>query len=227
MMKTTKPEWLAEIRDFCGQNGIKIAGWGAESLVVLSESPTLAKQLAAQLEHLGFQTTEDADDVHAGLLTLSRNREALHSGTLEPRHPQRDFSRLPRLASVGPLFFACMSVLGFWPRVRQPSKGFHGDFVFGSIFFLVFVWQGLSVWGWKLQLSQEELRVRRCFVWSAITWSEIRAVVVKKGWGRGNEVVTLTLKPRGSLRLGTFGFPFAHALRDHLKKEFARRRCET
>jgi len=222
-MKKTEPLWLPESREFCRQNGIKIAGWGTDSLVVYSESPVRAKRIAAHLEQLGFQATDDGEDAQAGLLTLSRNPEATRAGTLEPRRRHRDFSQLPLLDRHLPVFFAFLSVACFWSSVGRPSKGFLAGLILGSVCLLLSVWQGLSVWGWKLQQSQEELRVRRYFVWSAVAWTEIRSVEIGVGLGRNREGVTLILKSRASIRLGTFSFWFARGLREQLREEIARR----
>jgi len=184
-----------------------------------------ARKIAGQLEHLGFRPTNDEDDAQAGLLSLSRSREATRAGTLEARRIHRDFSQLPLLDHLVPAFFAGASAGCFWlsaSRVAFKQALFLS--ILGSVSLLVFAWQSLSVWGWRLQQSQEELRVRRYFVWSTIAWREIRSVEVETGLGRNREAVRLTLKSKASVRLGTFSFWFARGLRDQLREEITRRR---
>jgi hypothetical protein len=71
--KKPNPPWFASVKDFCKGTGIEIAGWGPKTLVVIAKSPEKASEIAGQLASFGFKPVEDADDVYAGLLTLSRD----------------------------------------------------------------------------------------------------------------------------------------------------------
>lgn len=51
-------------------------GWGTDTLVVKAESPERAGEVASQLRSFGFEAIEDEADAEAGMLLLSRNRDA-------------------------------------------------------------------------------------------------------------------------------------------------------
>jgi hypothetical protein len=76
-MGKQNPAWLQETRDFCGNSGIKIVGWGPELLTVEAKSEARASEIAAQLGQLGFEPIPDEDNVYAGLLDLSKNPAAI------------------------------------------------------------------------------------------------------------------------------------------------------
>ncbi|HWH58035.1 MAG TPA: hypothetical protein VN682_10415 [Terriglobales bacterium] len=86
--------------------------------------------------------------------------------------------------------------------------------------FVVICWEAGRTWGWQLQISTDSLRIRRYFVWAEIPWREIIAVEANTN-GRNQARVTLKLKSHTSWSVGKFGYPFAHALRDHLRQAIA------
>src|SRR5260370_10046760 len=53
--------------------------WGPDMLTVETTSETRAKEIAAQLGHLGFKAIEDGDDAYAGMLSLSKNPDAVQA----------------------------------------------------------------------------------------------------------------------------------------------------
>jgi hypothetical protein len=59
--------------------------------------------------------------------------------------------------------------------------------------------------GWKLEMTAEDLRVRRYFLWRSIPWTQIRAAEVGDTWGRGQKAVRLTLASQPVMSLGAFG----------------------
>lgn len=65
------PDWLPQVREFCGRAGIKIMAWGPDTLVVEAKSPDSVPQISSQLRELGFKAIEDEADSYAGILTLS------------------------------------------------------------------------------------------------------------------------------------------------------------
>jgi diketogulonate reductase-like aldo/keto reductase len=78
-MTKAAPEWLPEIRAFCRQAGINLMAWGPNMLTVEARSPEKAKEIAHQLGQLGFQVVEDEADAAAGMLSLSRNPDAVRA----------------------------------------------------------------------------------------------------------------------------------------------------
>jgi hypothetical protein len=107
------PTWLARARELCGSSGIKIAGWGEDTLVVHAESPERARKIATDLASLGFQSVEDDDDVQAGLLTLSRNPAATAARQRTDRLAASDFSRRPVTDRLTPVVEASLSIVCF------------------------------------------------------------------------------------------------------------------
>jgi hypothetical protein len=218
------PDWLPEAREFCQRAGIEVYGWGPDTLTVKADSPEPAEQVASGLRPLGFEPVKDEDDAHASTLLLSRNPAATRAKQNGSR-ASFDLSKQPLIQRIVPIFEAALSLTFFWFSTTRPAPKSWLMAAVGSIFLAIFLWEGGRVWGWGLQMSPEELRVRRYFRWSAIPWAQIRAVEAKTKYARGAAFVTVTLvlASKSRLRVGTFGDSFASALRDRLREEIAQR----
>jgi hypothetical protein len=220
-MGKQNPAWLQETRDFCGNSGIKIVGWGPELLTVEAKSEARASEIAAQLGQLGFEPIPDEDNVYAGLLDLSKNPAAILA-----KKASLDVSRRLWDEQIGPLIWAVgslslvPSLLG--DRGRTPHLV---SIPIGLMSLGMFFWEVRRIWGWKLEILPEELRVRRNFRWSTIPWKQIEGVANVKA-GVSNEVVVIKLVSHKSERLGSFGCAFARRLRDRLRTEIVQRREE-
>lgn len=83
----------------------------------------------------------------------------------------------------------------------------------------LFIFYGIRIWGWALEILPQELRVRRR--WKAIAWDQISAVETAPGFGRDQELVILKLVSGVPENLGSFWFAFARNLRDRLRYELA------
>lgn len=216
----SRPEapWLTAAREVCRKEGIPIAAWGANLLTVEAKTPDRAREIASILSPLGLRVVDDEDDASAGLLSLSPNPEAIAAAQREFMSRYGDFSRRPVIDLLTPPFELLLSLGCIWlGATATRPRAWVVLFALGSILFLLFLWDGCRIWGWKLENGADELRVRRCFRWSAIPWPQIHAVETSTGAGRNQEKVTIKVSPRTSLTLGTFGFPFARALRDYLR----------
>ena len=222
-MSKETPAWFQEAREFCRSAGIEVSGWGSDTLLVKVESPDRANRVASQLRPLGFEPIEDEDE--AGLLLLSRNPAATRAKQTES-WTHVDVSRRPTIERAAPVLEGSLSIWCFWYSIAkaEPKSWFYA--ALASILLIIFLRDVSRFWGWKLQMSQEELRVRRNFRWSAIPWTRIQAAETGPAGGRNQEAVTLTLASNARLRLGTFGYRFAHVLRDRLRKEINQRRRE-
>ena len=225
-MSKEEPDWLRGTKEFCRSARIEVMGWGPETLVVKAESPERARQVASQLRSLGLEPIEDKDDAEAGLLLLSRNPAA----TLAKQNDGRisvDVLRRPWNERLGPILAGALALWFFWERLTQPaSKGRNAFLV--SAFLLISLWDASRAWGWKLEMSPEELRMRRYFRWTGVPWAQISAAdATASGWGRGQETITLTLRSGEKRSLGSFGYRFARQLRDRLSTEIAQRRAST
>jgi membrane protein YdbS with pleckstrin-like domain len=218
-MSKEKPDWLQPTREFCEGAGIDICGWGSDTLLVKAESRDRATQVASQLRPLGFEPIEDEDDAQAGMLLLSRDRVSTRSKQMESL-ASADVSRRPRVQRVGSLFEVAFSVWCIWQSTLNPKY-----WVFVALGSML-LWDAVRILGWKLEMSPQELRIRRYFLWNTIPWRQIRSVEVGPTWGRGQEAVKLTLESRTPLNLGAFGYAFACLLRDRLRNEVTQRRGE-
>src|ERR1700680_727336 len=218
------PDWLQETREFCRSAGIEVYGWGPETLIVKAESPDRAKEAASRLRPLGFEPIEDEDDTEAGTLLLSRNSAATRAKQSESR-ASIDLSNLPVSQRVVPVFEAALAIGFLWLSGTQAAPKSRFIAAVGLLFMIIFIWDGAGAWGWGLQMSPEELRVRRYFRWSAIPWSQIRSVESETKYSRGVALVTVivVLASESRVCLGTLGDPFASALRDSLREEIAQR----
>jgi hypothetical protein len=216
-----KPAWLEEARNFCRSAGIEIIGWGPDLLSVEAKSPDRAKEIASQLGNLGFKVVENEDNDYAGILDLSRNPAAVQA-----QIASFDISRRPWDEQVEPLIWAILMLsLGLaWKAGRYTSWI---ALPLGLLSIALFAWDGIRIWGWRLEMVPEALRVQRHFRWCTIPWEQIRAVQsIDAAWGRGQESVVVKLASHSSERLGTFDCAFSRNLRDRLRYELAQRRRE-
>ena len=212
-----KPDWLDQARDLCRASGIKIMGWGPDVLTVEAKSPDRAAEIARQLSQLGFKPMPNEDDAYAGMLDLSRNPEAVQS-----KIAARDISRRPWSEQVQPLIWALACIL-LVPGLDKYPERYWIQFPVGLVALFLLFWDGSRIWGWRLEILPEALRVRRRFRWSAIPWDQIRAVVSVTA-GRTSERVILKLTSHATENLGTFLDSFARILRDRLRHELSARR---
>jgi hypothetical protein len=217
-----KPDWLDETRDFCRTSGIKIMAWGPDVLTVEAKSPDRAAEIARQLSQLGFKPLPNEDDDYAGILDLSRNPEALQS-KIAARIATRDVSRRPWSEQVQPLIWALACIL-LVPGLNKYPERYWIEFPLGLLALFLLFWDGSHIWGWRLEILPDALRVRRHFRWSTIPWDQIRAVVSVTA-GRTSERVVLKLTSHATENLGTFLDSFARILRDRLRHELSARRA--
>ena len=61
-MSKQEPAWLPEAQQFCRNSGIKIVGWGPDTLTVEAKSEDRAKEIASQLGQLGFKAIKNEDN---------------------------------------------------------------------------------------------------------------------------------------------------------------------
>lgn len=218
-----QPAWLDETRAFCKDNGIKIAGWGPDLLTVEAESPNRSSQIASRLGQLGFRVVKNEDNANVGLLDLSRNPEAV-AGEIA----SFDISRRRWDEQIEPLLWAIGSLLllpSLNNHTREPRLA---SVALGLLSLALFFWDGARIWGWRLELRPESLRIRRYYRWTAIPWEQISKVEsCPAKFGRRQLSVTLTLESGSSEQLGTFLDAFAINLRDRLRQELAKRRRES
>lgn len=222
-----KPDWLDEARTFCRDNGIKIAAWGPDLLTVESGSPQRAREIASQFAQIGFHVVENAENSDAGLLDLSRNPQAVQN-----KIAAFDISRRRWGEQIEPLIWAGCSLAflasAFSRSTRYPSWL---TFTLGVASALLFVWDALRLWTWRLELLPEGLRLRRYGRWAMIPWNQIRTIdlcAVRFARVplrlRGQVSVSVNLQSHSSERLGTFVDAFGINLRDRLRYELAQRR---
>jgi hypothetical protein len=223
-MSKETPGWLPEVTAACRSAGIEIAAWGPDTLVV-KVSPERGNEVVSQLRPWGFAPIEDPDDAESGLLELSRSPAATHAKPRE-KSAEIDLSRRPLLERVTPVFGAALSIVCFWnsSATAQPTPWLF--VILGPVLLIASLSHALRFWGWRLQMSPRELRVRRNFRWTAIPWREIRAANTIPAWGRNQEAVILTLAAHATISLGTFSYPFARALRNRLREAIAGGGCQ-
>ena len=200
--------------------------WGPDLLVVQAKSLHRTKEVASQLEQLGFKPIEDEDDAYAGMLSLSRNPDAVRE-----KITLLDISRRRWDEQFEPLMWAgCATgflTSGLTASGRSPSWF---TLLLGAGFSLLFVWDAMRIWGWRLEILPQGLRIRRYFRWSMIPWEKFLSVdSVPAGMKilpahlRAKEMIVVSLRPGSSERLGTFGFAFARNLRNRLREEIKNR----
>ena len=223
-----KPDWLDEARAFCRDNGIKIAAWGPDLLTVESGSPQRASEIASQFAQIGFHVVENAESSEAGLLDLSRNPQAVHA-----QIASFDISRRRLGEQIEPLIWAAASAAffasAFSRTTRYPPRF---SFALGVLLALLFAWDAMRIWSWRLELLPEGVRVRLYGRWVSIPWDHIRAVESHPARfaglpgfrQRGMVSIVLTLESHSSKPLGTFVDAFGINLRDRLRYELAQRR---
>ena len=219
--KREKPPWLDETRAFCRSSGISIMGWGPDMLTVEAKSPDRASEIANQLGQLGFKVVKNEDDEYAGLLNLSRNPEAVQAA-IQQHVESFDISRRRWLEQIEPLIWALGSLL-LIPGIAGSSSRTPQwlSLLIGAASLVAFFWDGARIWGWRLQLASDGLRIRRYFRWSTFPWAQIRDVETVSA-GR-QEALVLKLAPNKSERLGTFDVVCARNTRDRLRQELALR----
>lgn len=188
-------------------------------LTVEAKSEARASEIAAQLGQLGFKAIRDEDNAYAGLLDLSKNPEVIQS-----KKASLDVSRRLWDEQITPLIWALGSLLLVPGVFGNAQRGPHGVAIaIGLVSFLMFLRDGARIWGWRLEMHSEGVRVRRYFRWSTIPWEQIKAVSSVPA-GRRVEAVDVELVSGASERLGSFGYTFARRLRDRLRIELAQRR---
>jgi len=216
-----RPPWLDEAREFCKGANIKIVGWGPNLLTVEAKSPARCSEIAAQLGNLGFHAIENEDNSYAGLLDLSKNPTAVQA-----KIASFDISRMRWIEQIVPLIWAICSLLLIPAILNSAREPRAITFPVGIFSLVMFFRDGARIWGWRLELTPESLRVRRYYRWAAIPWANIRTVE-STPTGRNQETVVLMLTSRSSEKLGTFVCPFARNLRDRLRSELSQRRHES
>jgi|SRR5579871_575938 len=222
-VRKENPSWLPEAREFCRCSGIKIMGWGPDMLTVEAKSEERAQEIASQLAQLGFKPMRNEDNDYAGLLDLSKNPEAIHA-----KLAVIDVSRRRWVEQIVPPIWAFVSLVAL---VADP----HGRYPFwvtlpiGLLAMVLFLREAGRIWGWRLEMLPDEVRVRRYYRWSTVPWTQIRAVEARTRYvrGAGQTTVTLSLASSPPFRVGTFDDVFARILRDRLRKEITQRRGES
>jgi hypothetical protein len=189
-------------------------------LTVEAKSPTRAQEIAAQLGHLGFKVIENEDDAYAGMLSLSKNPDAVraHVAVAALNITRRRWDE-----QIEPLIWGACAI-GFFISGLNHSGRYPAWFTFpaGAALALLFFWDAARIWGWRLEILPDALRVRRRFRWTMIPWNQIRKVESIPR-GRNQERLILHLVSHSSEPLGSFGGGFARNLRDCLRQELARR----
>jgi hypothetical protein len=225
-MSKKMPAWLPEAREFCRKSGIKILGWGPDMLTVEAKSEDRAKEIASQLAQLGFKPIRNEDDDYAGLLDLSKNPEAIHA-----KITSLDISRRRWVEQIVPLIWAFVSLAALFadPHVKTVRYPYWVTLPIGLLAMVLFLREGGRIWGWRLEILPDQLRVRRYYRWSTIPWTQIHAVETRTRYvrGAGQTTVTLSLASSPPFRVGTFDDPFARILRDRLRKEITQRQSES
>lgn len=214
------PAWLDETRAFCRDNGIKIAAWGPDLLTVEGESPERAEDISSRLAQLGFHIVKSEEDSNAGLLSFSRNPQAIRDAIAS-----FNISRRPRGELIAPLVPGVLSVwiLIFAPRPSAKNAAF--SLLLGIAAALFFAWYALTAWTWRLELLPEGIHIRRYGRWAMIPWEQIRAID-SQSIGRARAAVTVKLDSHPPEKLGIFVDAFGVNLRDRLRYEIAQRRHE-
>jgi hypothetical protein len=218
-MNRVDPRWLPETRDLCSQLGITIMAWGPDMLTVEAKSATRAQEIAAQLGHLGFKAIENEDDAYAGMMSLSKNPDAVRAQLAAFNISRRRWNE-----QMEPLIWAACAT-GFLISGLTHSGRYPPGFTLpaGAALGVLFFWDAARIWGWRLEILPDALRARRRFRWTMIPWDQIRKVESVPR-GRNQERVVLHLVSHSREPLGTFGGGFARNLRDRLRQELARRR---
>jgi hypothetical protein len=221
-MGKENPAWRREVREFCLAAGIDIVAIGPDLLVVEARSEDRVKEIASQLGQLGFTSIKDEDDANAGLLSLSKN-----PGAVQAKIAQFDISRRRLGEMIEPLICALPFFVLVASRQIKSGMGRYEHWITSSLSVLAavfFVWDGARIWGWRIEILPDSLRVRRYWRWNTIPWEQILGVQSTPAIGRNKEAVFLDLTAGASERLGSFNYAFARNLRDRLRIEVAHRR---
>jgi len=194
-------------------------GWGPDMLTVEAASPARAKEIAGELGQLGFKAIENEDEAYAGMLSLSKNPAAFQAkiATFDISRRRWDEQIVPFLWALGTLLL--------WPGLyTERESGMRWVMLpLGVLSVFLLVWDGLRIWGWRLELLSEGLRLRQRFQWQIIPWEQIQKVE-SQPLGTGNrERVILKLASHASEDLGTFNCAFSRNLRDRLRYELTQR----
>jgi hypothetical protein len=191
-------------------------------LAVEAKSEERAKEITSQLGQLGFKALENEDDAYPGLLKLSKNPAAIQSkiASFDISRRRWDEQIVPLIWALGSLLIV-PGLLGDWGRTP-----IFVSLPLGILSLIMFFRDGTRIWGWRLEMVPEGLRVRSNFRWSTIPWEEIQAVETVRADGRAQEAVLLKLKGTASERLGSFNCAFARNLRDRSRIEIAQQRGE-
>ena len=219
-MSKVDPAWLPEARDFCREAKITIAAWGPDLLTVEAKSEGRAKLIASRLGKMGFHVIQSKDDSEAGMLCLSLTPTVVHS-----KIASYDISRRRWNERILPLIWAFCSLLlvpeVLGDAVRTP---YWISFPIGFFSAIMFFRDSARIWGWRLELLPDGIRVRRSYRWSMIPWEQIRAIESVPARLRSEKAVVLKLHSAASVSLGSFYSTFASGLRDRLRIELAQRR---
>lgn len=215
-----KPAWLDETRAFCRDNGITIAAWGPDLLTVEAKSPERAKDISSRLAQLGFRVVKNEEDSNAGLLSLSRNPEAIRDAI-----GSFNISRRPLGERLVPLVFAALSAWVFILAFHAPRNRAL-NLLLAIAGAVGFAWYMFTAWTWRLEFLPEGIHIRRYGRWVTIPWKQILAINSQSA-GRARVAVTLKLESHPLEKLGTFVDAFGINLRDRLRYELAQRRHES
>lgn len=226
-MSKPLPQWLVEAREFCRKERIQVVGWGPNLITVQPKSAAQANEIAAQLELFGLKPVADDMDVEAGLLSLSPNPDAVRT-----KVASFDVSRRRWDEQIEPLIWAGCALAFLVPALQGSERyPFWVAILLGIALTALFLWDAIRIWGWRLEILPQGLRIRRRGRWSTFQWEEIRSVdsmpaeLRNRQWRlRNQEVVVLKLARHSSERLGTFSDLFARNLRDRLRAEIEQRR---
>jgi hypothetical protein len=230
-MSKGKPSWLPQAREYCRSVGIEVCAWGPDTLVVKTSSRDHAGQAACQLSSLGFQPIEDEDDATAGLLTLARVPAVTSDQQKRDQTGSADIFRLPSreritatvLGSLGACAISFAVAGTLISSAFRAAGSWVGLCLWGAVMFFAAVGSG---WGWRLQITPTDLRIRRWLRCSAIPWAQIHSIQMGKALrSRGGlrSRITLVLVSGSTLNLGTLPGPFACVLRDRLQDELRQR----
>jgi hypothetical protein len=171
-MGKENPAWLPGAREFCRNSGIEIVGWGPDLLTVVAKSEQRAKEITSQFGQLGFKAIENEDDAYAGLLNLSKNPAAIQAkiGSFDISRRRWDEQIVPLIWALGSLLLV-PGLLGGADRTPLWAS-----LPLGILPLVMFFRDRARIWGWRLEMVPQWLRVRRFFRWSEIPWEQIQAV---------------------------------------------------
>ena len=223
-MSKSTPAWLAETKQYCESAGIPIVAWGPNLLTVEARGLARAKEVAAQMGALGFQEIPCAGNSRAGLLDLSKDPAALRAEAHARTYGRGSFdlTRPCWQDTIQPAVWLLFSMLLIPGLVAgdDPREPYWLIAPLGLATLVMFVHEGTRIWGWRMEMSDAGVRVRRNFMWKEIPWSAIERVSPCASRGRERSV-TLTLADAHRESLGTFFSPFAQQLRAKIEAELA------